>query len=784
MTTASVTDFVAVLRNSQLLDPPQLQEIERDCSEYREPKALIQRLVQRGCLTAYQVEQLLRPDGQELIIGPYRLLDLLGEGGMGQVFRAIHMHLQRVVALKVIHPGRLTNDPEAVKRFQREARAAALMVHPNVVMVYDADQVGETSYIALEYVEGVDLARLLKEKGRLPVAQACEYTRQAALGLQHAHEHGIIHRDIKPSNLLVMHRPDPRKGISALHARPGGVGVSVPTPLPRGQGTMAIIKILDMGLVRLVQGEGGNTQLSLTQEGTVMGTPDYIAPEQARNAHRVDIRADIYSLGCTLYHLLAGRMPFPEGTVIEKLLMHQLDAPKPLEEIRPELPPGVVLVVNKMMAKRREDRYQVPAEVAEVLSRYSTEAPAIYSRPTVPLRKPMATPAPVRRPAPPREPTPAAKTDLSACGKTAQVTVVVAPAGVETPPPAERPTPEFLVSFTGHGSGVQATAFTRDRDTLATGGLDGTVRIWDFSGAQPRERAVLAARRPAVAPTPARAVPGIGAPTLTSNPAPAIHSVAFAPNNRLLASGGGMDGLIRLWDVSAEVPVERAVFNGHKAPVDALTFAPDSKLLASGGNDRTIRLWDVTTAPARERGVLRGHDDFIKALAFSPDGRLLASAGQDATIRLWNTQTRVWAREQAALPGHGGHVTTLAFSPDGKLLASGSQDQSVLLWDVSTPKPAVRAALTGHTGIVRLVLFIPGGQILISVDDGGQVMQWDVSSAQKVRGWILPRTLLCSVALTFDGRYLATGTTDGKVRIFRLGTKRRKESGNEASGVA
>src|SRR5262249_45322295 len=156
--------------------------------------------------------------------------------------------------------------------------------------------------------------------------------------------------------------------------------------------------------------------------GTVMGTPDYIAPEQARNAHRVDIRADLYSLGCTLYHLLAGQLPFPEGTVIEKLLMHQLDSPTPLETIRPGIAPGVVAVVSKLMSKRREDRYQTPAEVAEALARFTTESSVVYSRPTVPPPKSAVIPSPQRRSSPSPDQTPPPRGELSACGETARVT--------------------------------------------------------------------------------------------------------------------------------------------------------------------------------------------------------------------------------------------------------------------------------------------------------------------------------------------------------------------------
>jgi serine/threonine protein kinase/Tfp pilus assembly protein PilF len=270
----------------------------------------------------------------------YEILEPLGEGGMGQVYKARQVRLDRIVALKVIHPDYLTN-PDAVRRFQREARAAARLAHPHLVTVYDVDEVSGTHFLVMEFVEGSDLGRLVKSQGMLPVSQGCECVRQAALGLQHVHERGLVHRDIKPTNLFLT-----SKG--------------------------ALIKILDMGLARLNQ-PGPSDQISseLTQTGAVMGTPAYLAPEQARDSRRVDIRSDIYSLGCTLYFLLAGRVPFPGIGLAEIIVQHQLDEPEPIEKLRRDVPPGVASVIRKMMAKRPEERYQTPGEVAAALAPFS-----------------------------------------------------------------------------------------------------------------------------------------------------------------------------------------------------------------------------------------------------------------------------------------------------------------------------------------------------------------------------------------------------------------------------
>jgi serine/threonine protein kinase len=267
---------------------------------------------------------------------------MLGQGGMGAVYLAEHKHMERKVALKVIS-SELVNNPDAIRRFRQEVTAAArLGPDPHIVAVHDADQVGSLHFLVMEYVEGQSLAEYVRAKGPLPVAEACEYVRQAALGLQHAADQGMVHRDVKPHNLM---------------------------RTPQGQ-----IKVLDFGLARCGR-DNDKARTQLTQQGVLMGTADYMAPEQASDSRAADVRADVYSLGCTLYHLLTGRVPFPEGGTVEKIIKHAVEQPVPVGALRRDLPLGVVRIVERMMAKSVVERFQTPGEVAQALAPLAATGP-------------------------------------------------------------------------------------------------------------------------------------------------------------------------------------------------------------------------------------------------------------------------------------------------------------------------------------------------------------------------------------------------------------------------
>jgi serine/threonine-protein kinase len=373
MPVAPNSRFLEALSRSPLLDSAQRAQLTDLSRAHENPNALAREIVHRGWLTAYQVNTIAKGRGRELVLGPYVVLDRLGEGGMGQVFMARQASPERLVALKVIRRRYLTN-PRVVLRFQREIGTADRLDHPNVVHAYAADQIDGVYFIAMEYVEGVNLARLVKQSGPLPVWQACDLVRQAALGLQHAFECGLVHRDIKPANLLVQ---SVVRGPSSV-VKNNKAGLSLTTDHgPRT--TDYVLKITDFGLARWADDAANDPAAQLTQLGTILGTPEYIAPEQVRSSSTCDIRADLYSLGCTFYFVLTGQVPFPTGSTADKLLCHQLDKPEAVSLVRAatlangpahdqQVPAAVEKVIAKLMAKDPAQRYQTPAELADALA--------------------------------------------------------------------------------------------------------------------------------------------------------------------------------------------------------------------------------------------------------------------------------------------------------------------------------------------------------------------------------------------------------------------------------
>ena len=333
--TASVDEFLSLLEQSQLLREPLLQKMREQIptlgADANDPERVAKSLVKCQILSAYQALRLLAGKADGFYLGKYRLLDVLGQGGMGMVYLAEQITMNRLVALKVI--GRISKSKaDALARFQREARAVAQLSHPNIIQAYDFDEIDGIPFISMEYVEGIDVDRQVAKFGRVGWQQAADYAMQTAAGLEAARQAKFVHRDIKPGNLLI--------------------------------DTNGTVKILDLGLVVTKQ-ESRNDSLTSAQDQ--VGTVDFMAPEQALNSHRVDIRADLYSLGGVLHFMLTGKIPFAGTSSAEKLLKHQSAAPTPVRQLASGIPEALEQIVLKLLAKKADDRFQTPDELIAAL---------------------------------------------------------------------------------------------------------------------------------------------------------------------------------------------------------------------------------------------------------------------------------------------------------------------------------------------------------------------------------------------------------------------------------
>jgi eukaryotic-like serine/threonine-protein kinase len=330
---ASPLDLLAVIRESGVLPDRQLAEIKAKVLAGAYPNntaALVDRLLKEDVLTEYQAKRLMAGKSHGLVVGRYVILERLGSGSMGRVYKAHHKMMDRFVAIKIIAPEIVSNE-KVVGRFQREMKLVGRLDHPNVIRAFDADQINRVLYIVMEYVNGQSLAQRLR-RGTIPPVEMVEYGAQAALGLAHAHAQGIVHRDIKPSNLLLTDEKQ--------------------------------IKVLDLGLGVLMEADSSTS--FATADGIAVGTVDYMSPEQACG-REVDGRSDLYSLGCSMYHVMTGALPFPGDSPIERMGKRISGRPVPINDVKRDLPSGLVRVMDRLLASKPQDRYQSATEAAEAL---------------------------------------------------------------------------------------------------------------------------------------------------------------------------------------------------------------------------------------------------------------------------------------------------------------------------------------------------------------------------------------------------------------------------------
>ncbi len=325
----TVEQFVKHLEDSGIVGSDTLQDFLPPKADPQDAEELARELVRNNKLTEFQAAEVSKGNAKSLVLGNYVLMEKIGAGGMGQVFKAEHRRMHRIVAVKVL-PVETMKDPATIARFEREVTAAARINHPNLVTAYDADQADGVHFLVMEFVDGSNLSSLVKKHGPLTVDQAVNCILQAAKGLDAAHAEGVVHRDIKPSNLLI-----DKKGN---------------------------VKILDMGLARIDQGDGP-AQAELTSTGLVMGTVDYMAPEQAVDSKSADARADIYSLGCSLHYLLTGKPPYQGDSIMNRVLAHREQPIPALRTCRSDIPEFLEAVFSKMVAKQVANRYQTVSQI-------------------------------------------------------------------------------------------------------------------------------------------------------------------------------------------------------------------------------------------------------------------------------------------------------------------------------------------------------------------------------------------------------------------------------------
>ena len=351
----TAASFLAGVKQSGLIDADRVDSILADLVQAgvndNDSCAIASAMVDRKILTEWQSEKLLQGRHKGFILGRYRLLSLLGAGEMSAVYLAEHIMMERRCAIKVL-PANKVQDTSYLGRFHREARAVAAMNHMNIVRAYDVDKQTESGtdihFLVMEYVEGRNVEQVVKDQGPLDYVTAVDTIRQAADGLGHAHHLGMVHRDVKPGNLLI--------------------------------DNTGVVKLLDLGLARFFKSDDEES-LTIKHDEKVLGTADYLAPEQAVDSHQVDARADIYSLGCTMYFALTGHPPFTDGTLVQRLLAHQTKTPPSVSYERPDIDPSLLAILDKMMAKKTSDRYQSSAEVSEALSRWLIEhAPTAWKQ--------------------------------------------------------------------------------------------------------------------------------------------------------------------------------------------------------------------------------------------------------------------------------------------------------------------------------------------------------------------------------------------------------------------